>query len=201
MFNCRTQLIISLSNRDRVSKRSLVVVGETNIAFHTSFFSRFQSLSFGNIMGWKCSLKDNCIRSSLIECQSFSNRKFHPKYRVLVPLPCTVHVSRSTWYREVNILRIFMIFVSWIYWQKEYCLSSAQILTSRYQSIVDDMRDNKSSVLSGELGSPENGTFFLSSCTPITSCAISSRTDLSRIGFRTGWFDWKLLDSCPTSGR
>ena len=42
---------------------------------------------------------------------------------------------------------------------------------------------------------------FLSSCTPITSCVISGRSDLSRIGFRVGWFDWKLLDSCPASAR
>ena len=33
---------------------------------------------------------------------------------------------------------IFMIFVSWINGQEEYCLSSARILTSRYQSIVDN---------------------------------------------------------------
>ena len=31
-----------------------------------------------------------------------------------------------------------MIFVSWINGQEEYCLSSAQILTSRYQSIIDN---------------------------------------------------------------
>ena len=31
-----------------------------------------------------------------------------------------------------------MIFVSWINGQEEYCLSSARILTSKYQSIVDD---------------------------------------------------------------
>ena len=31
-----------------------------------------------------------------------------------------------------------MIFVSWINGQEEYCLSSAQILTSWYQSIVDN---------------------------------------------------------------
>ena len=31
-----------------------------------------------------------------------------------------------------------MFFVSWINRQEEYCLSSAQILTSRYQSIVDN---------------------------------------------------------------
>ena len=36
------------------------------------------------------------------------------------------------------MFRIFMIFVSWINGQEEYCLSSAQILTSRYQSIVDN---------------------------------------------------------------
>ena len=35
----------------------------------------------------------------------------------------------------------------------------------------------------------------------LPSCVLSSRTDLSRIGFRAGWFDWKLLDSCPTSDR
>ena len=72
-------------------------------------------------------LDDNCIRSSLIECQSLSNRKINinPKYRVLMFLPCTVHVSRSTWYREVNMFRIFMTFVSWINRQEEYCLSSA----------------------------------------------------------------------------
>ena len=34
------------------------------------------------------------------------------------------------------MFRIFVIFVSWINGQEEYCLSSAQILTSRYQSIV-----------------------------------------------------------------
>ena len=62
------------------------------------------------------------------------NRKINinPIYRVLMFRPCTVHVSRSTWYREVNMFRIFMIFVSWINGQEEYCLSSTQILTSRY---------------------------------------------------------------------
>ena len=35
------------------------------------------------------------------------------------------------------MFRIFVIFVSWINGQEEYCLSSAQILTN-YQSIVDN---------------------------------------------------------------
>ena len=116
-----------------------MVVEETKFSFIQDF-SSLQSHNFWNTISWKCSLKDNCIRSCLIECQSLFNRKvnINPKYRVLMPLPCTVHVSRSTWYREVNTFRIFMIFVSWINWQEEYCLSSAQILTSRCQSIVDN---------------------------------------------------------------
>ena len=36
------------------------------------------------------------------------------------------------------MFRIFMIFVSWINGQEEHCVSSAQILTSKYQSIVDN---------------------------------------------------------------
>ena len=36
------------------------------------------------------------------------------------------------------MFRIFVIFVSWINGQEDYCLSSARILTSRYQSIVDN---------------------------------------------------------------
>ena len=100
----------------------------------------FQSHNFWHTISWKCSLKDNCIRSSVIECQSFSNRKINiePKYRVLMFLPSTVQVLCSTWYREVNMCRILMPFVFGINRQKEYCLSLAWILTSRYQSVVDD---------------------------------------------------------------
>ena len=46
----------------------------------------------------------------------------------------------TTWYREVNLFRIFMIFVSWITKQEEYCLSPASILTFKYQSIVNLFR-------------------------------------------------------------
>ena len=42
---------------------------------------------------------------------------------------------------------------------------------------------------------------FLSSCTSISSCVITGLPVRSRIGFRIGWFDWKLLDSCPASDR
>ena len=36
------------------------------------------------------------------------------------------------------MFKIFVTFVSWVNGQEEYCLSSAQILTSRYQSIFDN---------------------------------------------------------------
>ena len=36
------------------------------------------------------------------------------------------------------MFRIFVIFVSWINGQEEYCLSSGLILNSKYQSIVDN---------------------------------------------------------------
>ena len=85
-------------------------------------------------------MKDNYIRSSLIECQSFPNRKItvDPIYRVLMSLPSTVQVLCSTWFIEVNLFRILMTFVSGIQRRKEYRLSLALILTSRYESRVDD---------------------------------------------------------------
>ena len=43
-----------------------------------------------------------------------------------------------TRYRVVDILWIFVVFFSWINRQEEHRLSSAQILTSRYQSIADN---------------------------------------------------------------
>ena len=90
-------------------------------------FSSLQSDNFWNTISWKYSLKDDCIRSSLIECQSFVNRKINinPKYRVLMFLPSTVQVLCKTWYSEVNLCRILMPFVSRINRQEEYCLSLA----------------------------------------------------------------------------
>ena len=35
----------------------------------------------------------------------------------------------------------------------------------------------------------------------ITLVSTTGLSVLSRLGFGIGWFDWKLLDSCPTSGR
>ena len=43
-------------------------------------------------------------------------------------LPCVMQVLCMTWYIQVNIVRIFKIFVSWINGQEEYCPSSARIV-------------------------------------------------------------------------
>ena len=53
-------------------------------------------------------------------------------------LPCFMQVLCTTWYIQVNLFRILMLFVSRISRQEEYCLSLYCILTSKYQSIVDD---------------------------------------------------------------
>ena len=55
---------ILLSNRD--VKRSLAEV-EVTCMLSMKDFSSFQSDNFWNTISWKCSLKDDCSRSSLIE--------------------------------------------------------------------------------------------------------------------------------------
>ena len=88
-------------------------------------FSSLQSDKFWNTISWKCSLKDNCIRSSLIECQSFLNCEINinPIYSVLMFLPCAMQVLCMTWYIQVNLFRT--LFISGIIRQKEYRLSLA----------------------------------------------------------------------------
>ena len=105
-----------------------------HVYFFVSDFSSFQSNNFWNTISWKNSLKDDCIRSSLIECQSFPDRKIDvdPIYRVLMSLPCIVQVLCTTWYIQVNLFKIVVTFVPRTNRQEENCLSLAWILTSRY---------------------------------------------------------------------
>ena len=101
-------------------------------------------ITFGSInlntTSWKYSLKDDCIRSSLIECQSFPNRKIDvdPIHYVLMPLPCIVHVLCMTRCIQVDHIRILVTLVHNFNWQRGHCLSLAQILTSKYESRVND---------------------------------------------------------------
>ena len=113
-----------------------MVVEEISMVFHTKLLQ--SSHNFWKTISWKCSLEDNCNRV-LYNVNSFFNCKvnINPNYRVLMFLPCTVRVSRSAWCRGVDVFRIFMICVSWIGGREGCCLSWPQILTSRYQSIID----------------------------------------------------------------
>ena len=49
-----------------------------------------------------------------------------------------LQLSCMTRYRVVDILWIFVVFVSWINRQEEHRLSFAQILASMYQSIAEN---------------------------------------------------------------
>ena len=75
-------------------------------------------------------MKDDSVRPSLIELQSFPDRKIDvdPIFRVLMSFPCIVQVLCTTRYTQVDHIRILVIFVHRIHRQKEYCLSVAQNL-------------------------------------------------------------------------
>ena len=80
-------------------------------------------------------MKNDGVRSCLIELQSFLQSKIEvdPLHRVLMFLPCFVHVLCNTRCFQVNLVGIFVIQIHRIHKQKEYCLSVAQNLTSRDQ--------------------------------------------------------------------
>ena len=140
MFNCRT-LILSFIPIEIVPQRDLRWWTRRQILPFIQFFSTFQSFSSYNAICWKCSLKDDCVRSCLIELQPFfddSKISINPKYRVLMPFPSVLHVSGMTRCRVVDVFWISVIFVSWINRQEEHRLSSAQIMASRYQSIANN---------------------------------------------------------------
>ena len=101
-----------------------------HVYFFVSDLSSFHPNGFRNATSWKCFLKGDCIRSSLIEIQSFPNCKIDvdPIYCVLMSFPCFIHVLCTTRYTQVHHIRILVIFVHRINRQKEYCLSFAQTL-------------------------------------------------------------------------
>ena len=81
-------------------------------------------------------MKNDGVRSRLIELQSFLLSKFDvdPIHRVLMFLPRFIHVLCKTQCSQVDRVKIFVFLDHKIHKQKEYFLSIAKILTSRYQS-------------------------------------------------------------------
>ena len=68
LFNCRTQLIIPSGPIVIVFQWDLWWWPRRQVSFLVQDFSSFQSFNFLNAMSWKRPLKNNCIRSCLIEC-------------------------------------------------------------------------------------------------------------------------------------
>ena len=105
-------------------------------------FSSFHHDSVQGAVGWKCVVKVDCVRSCLIELKSFLLSKLYvdPIHSVLMFLPLFLMVPCKTRCFQVNVMRISVFFVHRIHRPKEYRLSYAQVLSSRYQSwICDEM--------------------------------------------------------------
>ena len=86
-----------------------------HVYFFVHDFSRFHPNNFRNTISWKCFLKDDSIRSSLIEFQSFLNGKIDvdPTYCVLMSFSCFMHVLCTTRYTQVDYIRTLVIFCPW----------------------------------------------------------------------------------------
>ena len=86
LLNCRTQFIIPSSPIVIVSQWDLWWWSRRYVRLFFEDFASLQTHHFWKTISWKYSLKDDCIRSSLIESQSFSHRtiNINLKYRVFM---------------------------------------------------------------------------------------------------------------------
>ena len=103
-------------------------------------FSSFHPNNFRDTISWECVVKDDCVRSCLIELQSFLLSKINVDqiHCVLMFRPYFMHVLCKSRHIQVDRIRILVFFVHRIHRNEEYCLSFAQILSSRYQSWIRD---------------------------------------------------------------
>ena len=111
------------------------------IDFLENDFSRSHHDSLRDTKSWKRVMKDDCVRSCLIELQFFPLSKLfiHPVHRILLPFPLSL-VQCKTWFGQMKLLRILTILIHGIHGCKEYRLSfPAKILSSRYQSWICDV--------------------------------------------------------------
>ena len=124
----------------RVSMRSLAEAEVTCTFFSYMISPVSIRTTFGIQEAGSVFVKNDSVRSCLIELQSFLQSKIDvdPIHRFLMVLPCFMQVLCTTRFIQVDLIRILMVFVHGIHRKKEYCLSVSQILTSRYQSRIDD---------------------------------------------------------------
>ena len=129
------QLLNPIPSSSHVSRKSLEEAEVTHILFRI-WLLNFHANNSRDTISWECFVKNDSVRSCLIELQSFHLSKFDvdPTHRVLMFLACFMDVPCKRRCSQVDRLRIPMVFVHGIHRQKEYCLSDAQMLTSWYQS-------------------------------------------------------------------
>ena len=75
-------------------------------------FFRFHLNDFRDTISWECTVEDDCVRSCLIELQSFplSKLKIDTVHRALVPFPLLL-VQCKTWFGQVKLLWILVIHI------------------------------------------------------------------------------------------
>ena len=108
--------------------------GDTHTHFLVHDFFRFHH--FRDTISWECIVEDDCVRSCLIEIQSFSFSKLYIDliHRILVHFPLLL-VRCTTWFGQIKLFWILVILMHGIHGCKEYRLSVlARILSSRYHS-------------------------------------------------------------------
>ena len=99
-------------------------------------FSSFHLDSLRDTIGCECLVKDDGVRSCLTELKSFLLSKLYidPIHRVLMFLPRFMDVLCKTRCFQIDRVKILLVFVQRTHRRKEYYLSLAHILASRYQS-------------------------------------------------------------------
>ena len=145
-------------------------------------FSSLQS-NFWNTISWRCSLEDNYIRSSLIECQSFLIRKIDvdPTYRVLMSLPCVVLVSCESFRNFVMCLHGLDILSTWVLFFSLLCATASAFQYSHLAKDLDvfvtNCMDNPRSCSAGVDETRVFGNCLYSLCRP---CFLVSLVHLSK---------------------
>ena len=128
------QLLNRILSSNHVSRKSLEEAKVTHILSRI-WLLQFPSEQLLETISWECFVKNDSVRSCSISSLQ-SKIDVDPIHRILMFLPCSMHVLCKT--RCIQIVSESLWFVHGSHRQKESCLSVAQILTSRYQSRIDD---------------------------------------------------------------
>ena len=99
--------------------------------------------NFQDTISWECFVKNDGVRSCLTELQSFLHNKIgvDPIHRVLMFLPCLMHVLCKTWCFQIGRVKVLVFSVQKIHKQKEYRLSVLPLfikpMTTKHKMILN----------------------------------------------------------------